>query len=79
MTDAQFNVIKARLENSAITDVYMNAETWNDFWRIYWPGHGTPPPGRVRVWIQAKPRKQSEGMPYGDCGVGQPGTGYRAR
>jgi hypothetical protein len=79
MTDAQFEVIKARLENLAITDVHMSADTWNDFWRTYWPGHGTPPPGRVRVWIKGAPRGKKEAMAYGDSGVGIPGTGWRAR
>jgi hypothetical protein len=79
MNDAQLDAIKAMLQDAKNTDVYMSAQTWDDFKRAYWPDHAMVPPGPVRVWVKTKPRKPQQEMAYGTCAVGQPGTGYRVR
>jgi hypothetical protein len=79
MNDAQFNAIKAMVEDRSTTDVYMSGRTWEDFKCVYWPGHTHVPPGPVRVWVKAAPRKPQQEMAYGTCAMGQPGTGYRVR
>lgn len=82
MNDAQYDAIKRRLEDTAVRDIHMNAQTWEEFKHLHWPGHAKIPPGPVRVWVAAKRlqgRKFVETVPDGLCQAGIPDTGNRVR